>query len=72
MARKLRLEIEGGLYHVITRDNDRQDIFHSKEDRQSSCLYSKLKSIGRRPPEFVAKGDKPIKPRVKAEGRTLG
>ena len=32
MARKKRVEIEGGLYHVITRGNDRQDIFHSKED----------------------------------------
>jgi|SRR5688572_5618360 len=34
MARKLRLEIEGGLYHIITRGNDRQDIFHSREDHQ--------------------------------------
>lgn len=33
MARKTRIEIEGGLYHVITRGNDRQDIFHSREDR---------------------------------------
>ncbi|HMO81072.1 MAG TPA: transposase [Pyrinomonadaceae bacterium] len=32
MARKPRIEIEGGLYHVITRGNDRQDIFHSRED----------------------------------------
>ena len=32
MARKLRIEIEGGLYHVISRGNDRQDIFHSPED----------------------------------------
>lgn len=34
MARKARLEVEGGLYHVITRGNDRQDIFHSEEDFQ--------------------------------------
>jgi REP element-mobilizing transposase RayT len=34
MARKLRLEVEGGLYHVITRGNDRQDIFHCDEDFQ--------------------------------------
>lgn len=34
MARKARLEVEGGLYHVITRGNDRQDIFHSDEDFQ--------------------------------------
>src|SRR5436305_4030184 len=32
MARKTRVEIEGGLYHVITRGNDRQTIFHSEED----------------------------------------
>lgn len=32
MARKPRLEIEGGLYHIITRGNDRRPIFHSKED----------------------------------------
>ena len=32
MARKARVEIEGGLYHVITRGNDRQAIFHSDED----------------------------------------
>ncbi len=32
MARKARLEVEGGLYHVITRGNDRQDIFHDHED----------------------------------------
>ncbi len=34
MARKLRVEVEGGLYHLIARGNDRQDIFHSHEDRQ--------------------------------------
>jgi len=34
MARKLRVEVEGGLYHLIARGNDRQDIFHSPEDRQ--------------------------------------
>jgi len=34
MARKPRVEIEGGLYHVIARGNARQDIFHSREDQQ--------------------------------------
>jgi REP element-mobilizing transposase RayT len=34
MARKPRLEVEGGLYHVITRGVDRRDIFHSAEDHQ--------------------------------------
>ena len=32
MARRLRIEIEGGLYHLIARGNDRQAIFHSPED----------------------------------------
>ncbi len=32
MARKRRVELEGGLYHLIARGNDRQDIFHSRED----------------------------------------
>lgn len=32
MARKPRVELEGGLYHLIARGNDRMDIFHSKED----------------------------------------
>ena len=33
MARRVRVEVEGGLYHVITRGNNRRDIFHSHEDR---------------------------------------
>jgi REP element-mobilizing transposase RayT len=32
IARKFRVEVEGGLYHLIARGNDRQDIFHSPED----------------------------------------
>jgi REP element-mobilizing transposase RayT len=32
MARKQRLEVQGGLYHLITRGVDRRDIFHSPED----------------------------------------
>lgn len=32
MARKTRIEVEGGLYHLITRGNDRRDIFHSRVD----------------------------------------
>ncbi|CAN5596726.1 transposase [soil metagenome] len=34
MARKRRLEVEGGLYHLITRGVDRRDIFHSPEDHR--------------------------------------
>lgn len=32
MARKPRLEIGGGLYHVISRGNNRRKIFHSEAD----------------------------------------
>lgn len=32
MARHLRAEVEGGLYHIIARGNNRQNIFHSDED----------------------------------------
>jgi len=28
----MRVEVEGGLYHVITRGVDGQDIFHCPED----------------------------------------
>jgi putative transposase len=34
MARHLRIEIEGGLYRVITRGNDRQAVFHAAEDHR--------------------------------------
>ena len=34
MARRPRIEVEGGLYHIITRGVDRQDIFHSPEDHR--------------------------------------
>ena len=32
MARKLRIEFEGGLYHVIARGNQKQKIFLDKGD----------------------------------------
>lgn len=32
MARKTRAEVEGGLYHVITRGNNRRPIFHAPAD----------------------------------------
>lgn len=34
MARGIRLEVEGGLYHLITRGVGRMDIFHGPEDHQ--------------------------------------
>jgi len=33
MARPLRIEFEGALYHVTSRGNDKQRIFRSREDR---------------------------------------
>ena len=32
MARRPRIEFEGGFYHVITRGNQRQKIFHEEKD----------------------------------------
>src|ERR1035437_10900814 len=38
MARKARVEIVGGLNHVLTRGNDRQTIFHSDfRSHQDAC-----------------------------------
>ena len=34
MPRRARAEVEGGLYHVITRGNNRQQIFHSAGDHE--------------------------------------
>jgi hypothetical protein len=35
MARKVRAEVAGGLYHVITRGNNRRQIFDSLADRKN-------------------------------------
>ncbi|MBK9163872.1 MAG: hypothetical protein IPM21_08165 [Acidobacteria bacterium] len=32
MARRIRLEVEGGIYHLIVCGNDLKGIFHSCED----------------------------------------
>ncbi len=34
MARRPRIELEGGLYHIIARGNNRQTIFHSDDDHE--------------------------------------
>ena len=41
MARKLRIQYEGALYHVMSRRNPGQDLFRNKQDRQ---LF--LKTLG--------------------------
>jgi len=35
MARQARAEVEGGLYHVITRGNNRRQIFNSPADYEN-------------------------------------
>jgi putative transposase len=42
MARPLRIEYEGGVYHVTSRGNERRKIFFCKSD------YEKFKSYLRR------------------------
>ena len=34
MSRPLRLELAGGLYHVTSRGDQREDIYHDDTDRQ--------------------------------------
>ncbi|WP_320041492.1 transposase [uncultured Desulfobacter sp.] len=34
MARPLRIEFEGACYHVLSRGNNRKDVFRSEEDRE--------------------------------------
>jgi REP element-mobilizing transposase RayT len=48
MARHLRAEVEGGLYHIIARRNNRQNIFHSDEDHNKflSLLTVQKAKIG--------------------------
>jgi REP element-mobilizing transposase RayT len=37
MPRRLRIEFEGAIYHVMARGNARQDIVHDDEDRRRVC-----------------------------------
>lgn len=39
MARPLRIEYPGALYHVTTRGNERKDIFKSRKDREQFLSY---------------------------------
>ena len=45
MARKARAEVEGGLYHVITRGNNRRQIFNSPADYQKFLLLLAVQKI---------------------------
>ena len=39
MARPLRIEYSGALYHVTSRGNERKDIFTSQRDREKFLSY---------------------------------
>ena len=34
MARKLRVQYEGAIYHIMNRGDRREDIFHDDDDRR--------------------------------------
>lgn len=51
MARKVRAEVEGGLYHVITRGNNRRPIFDSLRDFEK--FLSRLRSLKGKLPFFL-------------------
>lgn len=48
MARKLRLEVEGGLYHVLNRGNYRSAIFRAEKTKQAflRCLDEACRKTG--------------------------
>ena len=48
MARKLRLESEGGVYHVLNRGNYRSDIFRGEKTRAAflKCLGEACEKTG--------------------------
>ena len=55
MARKLRIEYEGALYHVINRGNYRADIFASDGAREAfeDCLWEACEKTGWRVHAYV-------------------
>ena len=44
MARPLRIEYPGALYHVTSRGNEQKDVFKSQRDREKFLSY--LESAG--------------------------
>ncbi|MCU0786375.1 MAG: hypothetical protein MUF81_20485 [Verrucomicrobia bacterium] len=53
MARKLRVEYEGAIYHVMNRGDRREAIFLDDEDRQ--CFLATLgQACGPRPTSWRA------------------
>ena len=45
MARKPRAEVAGGLYHVITRGNNRRQIFNSQADYEKSLSLLAVQKV---------------------------
>lgn len=48
MARKARLDVSGGFYHVLARGNRRATIFHDREDYSAYLEWSAWSAIARR------------------------
>ena len=44
MGRAWRIEYEGGLYHVLSRRNERKGIFHDNRDRRNAAIFTCQKS----------------------------
>jgi hypothetical protein len=45
MARPLRIEFVGALYHVTARGNSREDIYRNDANRQQFLMLLKIRSI---------------------------
>jgi len=39
MARPLKIEYPGALYHITSRGNERKEIFKSQQDREKLLFY---------------------------------
>ena len=51
MARKTRVEVEGGLYHVMFRGNNRREIFTSAPDYEK---FLKILAVQKKPAAFLS------------------
>ena len=55
MARKLRLQYEGAVYHVINRGNYRRDVFETADKAKAfeECLFEAAERMGWRLQEYA-------------------
>jgi len=58
MPRQLRMEYEGAIYQVMSRDNRRENIFRDEADRER-FLGILAKACGKTQWEVHANGDRP-------------